>query len=153
MRPDDQRFRNFSKHLTALDPTLFEFCERYGFAVAPNAARQPCRDLRRGRNPACLIHVGLDRNWLEADLGADMEHTVTAISDYYPPDDPAFGWRKSETIVASIKFSKLLVELDEMLEHANRLQIEWRPSVIMQTGEKLENLRHTFRDQLQDFGE
>ena len=81
-----------------------------------------------------------------------MEHSVEVISDYYPPDDPAFGWRKKEILASSVKFSALLKDLEDTLEHATRLLIEWR-SVIMGTGEKLENLRYTFREELQDFGE
>ncbi|MGH8095291.1 MAG: hypothetical protein ACREIF_17795 [Chthoniobacterales bacterium] len=95
----------------------------------------------------------MDRNWRETEIGEDMEHTVEVISDYYPPDDPAFAWRKNEITVASVQFSKLLSQLEETLEHATRLLIGWRPSVIMQTGEKLENLRYTFREQMRDCGE
>jgi len=149
MRPDDERFSQFTRHLTQLDPKLDAFAQSAGFRLEINPFHRPCRYLRKeDGNPSWLIVLLLDRDWHTAEIGIDMEHTVRAISDYVPPEDPASVWRRDQIIADSIPFSQLLSRVDDVLATALRLLTAWSPESIMRDGTRSENLWYKNRDEL-----
>lgn len=145
-RPGDERFNALDAQLAALDPMLEDFCDKKGFTMVRNAARAPGRDLGKAGNPHWLICIYLDKDWALCDVAPNTEHTVQAISDFCPPDEPALVWRKSKIVAASVSFSDLAFRLDLFLEESLRLLAEWSPMMIMHSGEKRENLRFTHRE-------
>ena len=146
MRSDNERFSEFSRHLTQLDPKLAAFARSADFQLEINPFHRPCRYLRRIGNPLRLIVIRVDRDWQIDEVEIDMEHTIRAISDYFPPSDPAGVWRRDQIIANSIPFSQLLSRLDNLLQTALNVVMGWSPESIMRDGTRFENLGYKYRD-------
>jgi hypothetical protein len=102
--------------------------------------------LEKARKPSLLIVLALDRDWRTSEIAEDMEHTVTAIAYYYPPDDRTWVGRKTEIIAKSIPFSELQPRLDGILQEVLAAIYGFSPESIVRSGVLEENLQFTFRD-------
>jgi hypothetical protein len=147
MRPDHARFTAFTTHLTQLDPALNAFASANGFTVEANAFHQPCRYLSKPGNPHWLIVIALDRDWRVSQLDKDMEHTVTAIAYYFPPNDPTSVWREAKTLAKSVPFSQLILHINDILREALNTLRDLSGEAIMRTGTREENLEFKYKEQ------
>jgi hypothetical protein len=148
MRPDDQRFDEFTKHFTQLDPKLLTFAQNAGFSLERNAFHEPCRYLRKAGNPHWLILILLDRYWRTSEIETNMEHTVRVIADYCPPTDPSVVWRRDEAIASSLPFSDLVSRLDDIIDKSFMTLSSWSVESILRLGARQEALGYKFRDHI-----
>jgi hypothetical protein len=148
MRPDEKRFEQFSEHLAQLDPTLEQFARSKGFSVEKNPFHEPSRYLRKPGNPHQLIVISLDQHWRTAGFERDMQHSMTAISYYFPSNDPATVWTRADAIAKSTPFSQLASQIEQLLTAALNVLVATTAESIVQTGERGDNLAFKYKEYL-----
>ncbi len=142
-RPDQDRFDLFARHFESVDAYLVSFCKTNNLHLEKNFLRQPSRVLKREGNPQFLIDFALSEHWLKMDFAEDMLHTITAIG-YYELPDSTDVWKITCEIIGQERFSMLKQKLPDYLDSAARLIREWTPEIIMQKGQRSENLKRKY---------
>jgi hypothetical protein len=142
-RPDQDELEKYARDYKEIDPKLQDFCNRNNFDLEINAFRQPCRLLRRKGNPHFLIDISLSGYWREIPFEKNMPHSITAIA-YYEPETGQFVWKLARELASKIPFSILEEKLDEYLEKACAEINQLTPTLIMEHGERMENLKRIY---------
>jgi hypothetical protein len=142
-RPDQDQFDTFARHFEGVDAQLESFCKENNLRLEKNFLRQPGRVLKQEGSPTFLVDIALSEHWLKIKFEADMPHTITVVG-YYEQPDSAYVWRIANEIVSRERFSILQDRILDHLQEAIRLIGEWTPEVIMQKGQRSENLKQKF---------
>jgi hypothetical protein len=123
VRPDEDRFCRFSRHLEAIDDEIGYFCREHHLQLQKNLNRQPCRVLRSSGNPQFVIDLYLEGHWLSLDYREDLPHSV-GVAAYY---QPAQGKRlvRRATVAERLSFSELRPRLGPILEESLALLKSW----------------------------
>lgn len=77
------------------------------------------------------------------DFSEDMPHTISVIA-YYVSNGDSYVWRLAQEVACQERYSVLREKLSSHLEAAIQLINEWTPEVIMQKGQRSENLSQKY---------
>jgi hypothetical protein len=142
-RPDQDKFDMYARHYEKIDAKLRSYCEKNNCQLEINLLRQPFRVLRQDGNPEFLIDISLSGYWREVAFEENMNHDVTFLA-YCEPPQSQFIWKLANELAVKLSFSILCDRLDGYLEEAFTQMNNLTPEIIMQKGERVENLKKKY---------
>jgi len=143
-RPDQAKFDKFAAIFCKIDGELESFCKLNDYRLDKNSNRQPCRVLRKGDNLIFILEVFLVPYWLESEFTENLRYSMACCAYYTPPENPKYIWKLGHTLLENVTFDAIEKNLHDKLLLALDVVSQWTPSLIIQKGERLENLKRKY---------
>lgn len=144
IRPDQERFNQFSALLTVFDDVLERFCDANSFQMELNANRLPCRILRRQRRSMELIGIYLDGDWKTMEYSECLPCTFEICSYFETPDERRKLYKISKTLANERSAHSLESKIKAILQQSLSVFESWSPEFVVASGEEIDNLKRMY---------
>jgi hypothetical protein len=83
-------------------------------------------------------------NWFHAEFNERLSHSMAVCAYYVPRSDIKHVWKLEKSLASNTSFETIKRDLVMHLSTALGFMNSWSPTIIMEKGVKLENLKQKY---------